>query len=96
MAKFDGMRYVLETNFIESRKYSVGNDIMNYSKATNTSLPELTLGLVADFMLDRDNWKLLKIAMGEQGIVIPKSTIAPFYKLGEGGPSIGLEYKGVF
>lgn len=89
-----GMHYSLQSN----TKYNRGSsdDIINYSEESGTSLTELALGLTADFIFDRDNWKLLEIALGKEGVKIPKATLAPFYKLGDHGPIMGIEYKGVF
>lgn len=95
-AKSDGMIYALGTNFLTAYKAHQGNDILNYAKETNTSPVELAIGLTADFIFDKDNINLLKIAVGEKGVKIPKTTIAPFYELGDKGPIAGIKFKGVF
>lgn len=95
-AKSDGMLYALSTNFTSVMKEYEGNDIIRYAKNTNTSVSELALGLTADFILDKDNWNLIKIALGKDGVKIPKATLAPMYELGDRGPIIGIKWKGVF
>lgn len=96
VAKSDGMFYALSTNFAKTMKEHKGNDIIQYAKNTNTSVSELALGLAADFLLDKDNWKLLNIALGKEGVKIPRITIAPMYELGQRKPIIGIKIKGVF
>lgn len=99
IAKSDGMRYALSTHFSpdsQARKEASGNDITYYAKNTGVSVSELALGLTADFLLDKDNWDLMGIAMGKDGIKIPEATIAPFYELGDQGPMMGIKLKGVF
>jgi hypothetical protein len=96
IAKSDGMGYVLRSQFSEKKRQTEDNDIVNYAKETNTPISELAIGLTADFILDRDNWKLIKIIFGEKGIKIPKTTISPMYELSESGPVIGLKFKGVW
>lgn len=99
IAKSDGARYALSTNFsFESQKMkeASGNDITYYSKNTGISVSELALGLTADFLLDKDNWHLMSIALGREGVRMPETTIAPFYELGSQGPIAGIKFKGVF
>lgn len=95
-AKSDGMVYALGSNFLTAYKAHEGNDILDYAKETNTSAAELAIGLTADFIFDKDNINLLKIVIGEKGVKIPKTTIAPFYELGDQGPIAGIKFKGVF
>lgn len=95
-AKSDGMVYALGSNFLTAYKAHEGNDILDYAKETNTSATELAIGLTADFIFDKDNINLLKIAIGEKGVKIPETTIAPFYELGDRGPIAGIKFKGVF
>lgn len=96
VAKSDGPLYAISTNFTETMKGHKGNDLIGYSKYTGVPVSNLALGLAADFLLDRDNWKLMKIALGQEGVRLPETTIAPFYELGEHGPVIGVKFKGVF
>ena len=95
-AKSDGMVYALGSNFLTIYKAHEGNDILDYAKETNTSPAELAIGLTADFLFDKDNINLLKIAIGEKGVNISQTTIAPFYELGDRGPIAGIKFKGVF
>lgn len=96
VSKSDGPLYAISTNFTNTMQEHKGNDIIEYSKNTGTSVQDLALGMAADFLLDRDNWNLMKIALGEEGIKLPETTVAPFYELGEHGPVMGIKIKGVF
>jgi hypothetical protein len=94
VAKSNGMFYSMKSSLGYGR--DKGDDIINYAEETNTPLSQLTLGLAADFIFDRDNWGLVKIALGKEGLKIPKYTIGPMYELGEEAPIIGIKFKGVF
>lgn len=94
VAKSNGMLYSMRTNLGYER--CKGDDIISYARETNTPVSQLALGLAADFIFDRDNWGLAKIALGKDGVKIPKRTIVPMYELGEEGPIIGIKFKGVF
>lgn len=96
VAKSDGMIYALGTNFLTAYKEHKGNDIIGYAEETNASVAELATGLTADFLFDRDNWNLISMALGKEGVKIPQTTIAPFYELGDRGPIVGIKFKGVF
>jgi len=94
IAKSNGMMYSMRSNLVAGR--SPCDDIMNYAEKTNTSVSQLGLGLAADFIFDKDNWGLAKIALGQEGVKIPQKTIAPMYELGESGPIIGIKFKAVW
>lgn len=94
VAKSNGMLYSMRS--ISGYGKGEGDDIINYAKETNTPVSQLALGLAADFIFDRDNWGLAKIALGKDGVKIPKYTIGPMYELGEEAPIIGIKFKGVF
>lgn len=63
---------------------------------TNTPVSELTVGLAADFILDKENWQLLKIALGGDKTKISKFSLSPMHELGEHGPMVGLKFRGVW
>ena len=91
VAKSNGMLYSLRTNLVREKRE--GDDIVNYARETNTPIGQLAWGLTADFIFDKDNWRLLKIVLGQEGVKIPKKTIVPMYELGESGPIIGIKFK---
>jgi len=91
VAKSDGMLYSLKTNFSSERDNDM-NDILRYAEETGTSVQELAIGLAADFLFDRDNWQLMKVALGQDGAKISESVLKPFYRLGEKGPEYGIEF----
>jgi len=96
VAKSEAMSYSLSTNLSGVMKEHKGNDIMEYAKNTGTSIQELALGLTADFIMDRDNWRLVGTALGMDGIKFPQTTLSPMYELGEHGPIIGVKIQGTW
>lgn len=95
-AKSNGMYYALANNMSGSRRNMGENDLVTYAKETNISAADLAIGLTADFLLNSDNWQLLKVALGQSGIKIPESTIALTYELGAQGPIAGVKFKSLF
>lgn len=96
VAKSEGMSYALSTNLTRAMQEHKGNDIIEYARNTGTSIEELAIGLTADFIMDRDNWKLLGTALGMDGIKFPQTTLSPMYELGEHGPIIGIKFRGTW
>jgi len=94
VAKSNGMLYSLRTNLVREKRE--GDDIVNYARETNTPIGQLAWGLTADFIFEKDNGRLLKIVLGQEGVKIPKKTIVPMYELGESGPIIGIKFKAVW
>lgn len=96
VAKSDGLYYALSTSLSTAKRNAEGNDIVAYAKETNTPVSDLAVGLAAEFLSDRDNWQLLKAALGEEGVKIPESTLSPMYELSPTGPRIGVKFRGIF
>lgn len=95
-AKSNGAHYSLSTKWSESRRNLRGNDIISYSNETGIPITDLAIGLTADFLLNSDNWQLLKVAFGQEGVKIPESTIALTYELGASGPVVGAKFRSIF
>lgn len=96
IAKSEGALYAISTNFMQTMQEHKGNDIIEYSKNTGVPVQNIALGLVTDFILNKDNRELIKVALGQDGAKLSDTTIAPFYELGEFGPIIGIGVKSVF
>lgn len=77
------------------------DDIRNYAKLVGVSEREISTGLMLDFLLNKNNWRLLRIALGEEGVKFPESTVRFFYEIGselsvKGEPVAGIKFEKKF
>lgn len=89
MCRMEGSLYAIKT--ASGLSDSPGNDLKIYNEETGISIDELTLGLVGNFILNSDNWKLIKMALGDDNIKFSDKFWKCYYKLAEGGPEVGVK-----
>lgn len=86
--RLDGFLYSLRTMRGDR---TLRNDLINFARNTDSNLEEICIGLAGDFLLNSDNWKLMKMAMGDESVKLSDNFWQCYYKLAEGGPEIGVK-----
>lgn len=87
--RMDAPAYAIYTALGEAD--SAGNDIKEFSKETGVSEGELYAGLLGNFIINSDNWKLIKMALGDESVKLSDNFWQYYYKLAKGGPETGIK-----
>ena len=90
IARTDGFSYAAITK--AGMADIPGNDLIDYSAETGTSVNEICLGLAADFIIDSQSWPLIKMAMGDETVKFSDNFWKFYYKLAEGSPEAGIKF----